>query len=48
MPVQFLWKAGGGYDKVNGLVAKETADRVVARLGARAAWVLNTANDEAQ
>jgi hypothetical protein len=38
--------AGGGYDKVNGLVAKETADRVVARLGARAAWVLNTASDE--
>ena len=23
--------AGGGYDKVNGLVAKETADRVVSR-----------------
>src|SRR5262245_14987642 len=38
--------AGGGYDKVNGLVAKEVADRVVARLGARAAWVLNTASDE--
>ena len=38
--------AGGGYNKVNGQVAKETADRVVTRLGARAAWVLNTASDE--
>ena len=38
--------AGGGYNKVNGQVAKETADRVVTRLGALAAWVLNTASDE--